>query len=49
MFESQRAVNPNMIYLVLAASEQRALLLKSDSLQFLVTLTDDLHFISARE
>lgn len=49
LYEAQAVVSSNMSYLVLAASEKRAFLLKSDSLQYLVALTDDLHVLGVPE
>lgn len=45
MLEVSKAVSGRMVYLVIAASKKRAFLLRSDTMQRIVALTEDLHFI----
>ena len=45
MLENSRAVSRCMFYLVLSASKQRAFLMRSDTLQYVVALTKDVRLI----
>lgn len=48
MLEAGKAVSCKMIYFALAASKKRTLLLRSDTLQMLVALTEDVRNLSRR-